>query len=224
MVLLKEPVVNFTVYSPNNVPTERRMRETFPLRNYIYFNTESNDIPDRYVLLKKEQVKDFKEEQLEVFTPKELSGRSKRQMIAYYNILNILGDRMGRNPSSTIILVGSSEKGPQNGRIMAESVKNYLVDIFGIESSRIGIEGRDKPKIPSEKPGGTRDLDLLREGDRRVSVESTSPAMLMEFQSGPDTPLRPVEILEIQEAPIDSYVSFNVEGGNEAFSSWSMEI
>jgi outer membrane protein OmpA-like peptidoglycan-associated protein len=224
MAIVKDPIFDFTVHSPSNIPTERRMRETFPLRNYIYFNRESDEIPDRYVLLKKDQVKDFKEEQLEVFTPKELSGRSKRQMIAYYNILNILGDRMGRNPSSTIILVGSSEKGSQDGRLMAESVKQYLTSVFGIETSKISIEGRDKPKIPSEKPGGTRDLDLLREGDRRVSVESTSPAMLMEFQSGPDSPLRPVEIEEIQEAPIDSYVTFNVDGANNAFKSWSVEI
>jgi outer membrane protein OmpA-like peptidoglycan-associated protein len=57
-----------------------------------------------------------------------------------------------------------------------------------------------------------------------VSVESNSPALLMEFQSGPDAFLRPVEILAIQEAPLDSYVSFNVDGGNDAFSSWTMEI
>jgi outer membrane protein OmpA-like peptidoglycan-associated protein len=216
--------VKFTVNSPGNIPTERRMRETFPLRNYIYFNKESSEIPDRYVLLNKGQVKDFKEEQLEVFSPKDLTGRSKRQMIAYYNILNILGDRMNRDLSSNIILVGSSEKGPQDGQIMAESVKKYLLNIFKIKDSRIGIEGRDKPKIPSEQPGGTKDLDLLREGDRRVSIESNSPAMLMEFQSGPDAPLKPVEIIAVQEAPLDSYVTFNVEGADKALSSWSLVI
>ena len=219
-----DPDVRFTVNAPVNVPSERRMRETFPLRNYIYFNKESAQIPDRYVLLNKDQAKDFKEEQLEIFTPKDLSGRSKRQMIAYYNIMNIIGDRMGRNPSSTIILVGSSIKGPEDGREMALSVKQYLVQIFGIDATRISIEGRDKPKIPSEQPGGTIDLDLLREGDRRVSVESLTPAMLMEFQSGPDAPLKPVEIHTVQEAPVDSYVSFNVENGNDALATWSMEI
>jgi outer membrane protein OmpA-like peptidoglycan-associated protein len=153
-----------------------------------------------------------------------MSGRSERQMVVYYNILNILGDRMGKDPSITINLVGSSEKGMVDGRAMAESIKRYLVSIFGIDASRIGTEGRDKPKIPSEQPGGTRELDLLREGDRRVSIESSSPALLMEFQSGPNAPLRPVEIIGVQEAPLDSYVSFNVEGGKEAFSSWSLEI
>lgn len=223
-IFMNSSNIQFSVTAPKNIPVERRVREIFPLRNYIFFDIGSTEVPDRYVLLRKDQVKDFKEDQLEVFPPKNLAGRSSRQMIVYYNVLNILGDRMGKNPSTTIKLVGSSEKGPEDGRAMAESVRRYLADVFGVDASRISIEGRDKPKIPSEQPGGTRELDLLREGDRRVSVESSSPALLMEFQSGPDAPLKPVEIMAVQEAPLDSYVSFNVEGENAAFSSWSLEI
>jgi outer membrane protein OmpA-like peptidoglycan-associated protein len=221
-----DPTVQFSVVSPKNIPIERRVRETFPLRNYVFFNRGSTEIPDRYVLLTKSQVKDFKEDQLEVFTPKHLSGRSAREMIVYYNVLNIVGDRMGKNSSATITLVGSSssEKGAKEGTAMAESVKRYLVDIFGIAPGRINIEGRDKPKIPSEQPGATQELDLLREGDRRVSIESDAPTMLMEFQSGPDAPLKPVEFVAVQEAPFDSYLTFNNAGANDAFQSWSLEI
>lgn len=214
----------FTVYSPKNIPVERRVRETFPLRNYVFFNIGSTEIADRYVLLDKEQVKDFKEDQLEVFAPKKLSGRSSREMIVYYNILNILGDRMGKNPAATITLVGASEKGPEDGKAMAGSIKKYLVEVFGIDASRISLEGRNKPKIPSEQPGGTKELDLLREGDRRVSIESSTPALLMEFQSGPDAPLKPVEIVALQEAPLDSYVTFSVEGAKEPLTYWSLEM
>jgi len=224
IVVAAEPEVRFSVNAPTNITVGRRVRETFPLRNYVFFDLGSTEIPDRYVLLTKDQVINFKEDQLEVIAPKQLSGRSARQMTVYYNVLNILGDRMGKNPSTTITLVGSSMKGPVDGRAMAESVKRYLTGVFGINASRISIEGRDKPKIPSEQPGGTLELDLLREGDHRVSVESSSPVLLMEFQSGPDAPLKPVEILAVQEAPLDSYVSVNVEGANEAFSSWSLEV
>lgn len=216
--------VEFLVNAPENIPVERRVRETFPLRNYIFFNKGSTQIPDRYVLLRKDQVKDFKEDQLEVFTPKTNSGRANRQMIVYYNVINILGDRMGKNPNSTIKLVGSSENGPDDGKEMSESVKGYLVSVFGIDATRIRTEGRDKPNIPSEQPGGILELKLLREGDQRVSVESGSPALLMEFQSGPDAPLKPVEIITVQEAPLDSYVTFNVKGGNEVLSSWNLEL
>ncbi|MFZ2284384.1 MAG: OmpA family protein [Lutibacter sp.] len=219
------PEVGFSVVSPLNVPGDVRITETFPLRNYIYFDEKSTDISKRYVLLNKDQVKDFKEDQVEVFAPNTaVAGRSKREMTVYYNILNILGDRMGKNPASTITLVGSSENGPAEGKLMAESVQKYLVDVFAIDAARIAIEGRNKPKIASEKEGGTRELALLREGDRRVSVESNSPALLMEFQSGPDAPLKPVQILPNQVAPVESYVTFKVDGADEAFSTWQMEI
>jgi len=221
---LVTPLVGFSVNSPENIPGERTVTETFPLRNYVYFEKESTEIPNRYVLLNKDKVEAFKEDQVEVYTPEDLSGRSKREMSVYYNVLNILGDRMEKNPSSTITLVGSSEKGPEDGKLMAESVKKYLVDIFGIDATRIAIEGRNKPKIPSEKPGGTRELDLLREGDRRVSIESNSPVLLMEFQSGPNAPLKPVQIKGIQEAPVESHVTFEAEGAKEAFSFWKLEL
>ncbi|MEJ8757218.1 OmpA family protein [Pontibacter sp. H259] len=216
--------VIFSVNSPTNITADRRVRETFPLRNYVFFNQGSTAIPDRYVLLEKNQVKDFKEDQLEVFTPKTLAGRSDREMTVYYNVLNILGDRLGKNPSATITLVGSSENGPQEGKVMAETIKSYLVNTFGIQASRIAVEGRNKPKLPSEQPGGTKELELLREGDRRVSIESNAPALLMEFQSGPEAALKPVTIAAIQEAPLDSYVTFTAAGSDKAYTSWSMNI
>jgi outer membrane protein OmpA-like peptidoglycan-associated protein len=220
--VIADPEVQFSVYAPANVPIERRVREVFPLRNYIFFNIGSTEIPSRYVLLKKEEVKDFREDQLEMVTPIDQSGRSKRQMNVYYNVVNILGDRMIKNPSTTIMLVGSSEQGPQEGKAMAESVKFYLVNTFGINASRINTKGQSKPNIPSVQPGGTLELDLLREGDRRVSIESSSPVLLQEFQSGPDA--KTSVIVPLQEAPAESYVVFDVKGANEAFSVWSVQL
>ncbi|MDD4108471.1 MAG: outer membrane beta-barrel protein [Prolixibacteraceae bacterium] len=221
---LVDPDVTFTVNAPINVPAERRVRETFPVRNYIFFNEGSVEIPNRYVLLRKDQVKDFSEDQLEVFIPKELTGRSKRQMTVYYNVLNILGDRMVKYPNTSVTMTGSSREGIQDGKAMAETTKKYLTDVFEIAPARIQTEGRLKPVTPSEQPGGKLELALLREEDRRVSVASSSPELLMEFHSGNDVPLKPVEINVVQEAPLDSYVTFNVAGADKAFSSWSMEL
>ena len=222
--LAKDQEVQFYVDSPSNLPGERRMTEIFPLRNYVFFNEGSTEIPNRYVLLTKNQVKDFKEDQLETFAPKNLSDRSKRQMTVYYNVLNILGDRMQKNPSSTITLVGSSNNGNTDGLAMAETVKLYLVNTFAIDGTRITTKGQEKPTIPSEQPGATLELALLREGDRRVSIESNSPDLLMEFQSGADAQLKPVQIVALQEAPIESYVTFNNKGAGEALSSWSLQM
>lgn len=224
VVVVPDPEVKFTVNSPANIPTQRRVRETFPVRNYVFFDLGSAKISDRYVLISKDQVKDFKEDRLETFSPKQLPGRSQRQMTVYYNVLNILGDRLGRFPAIIVRLTGASMEGTDDGLAMAESIKKYLVDVFGIEPGRIITEGRIKPRIPSEQPGGTKELELLREGDNRVSIWSESPEIMMEYQTGPDTPLKPVEIVGLQEAPVDSYVTFNVKGAEEAFTSWSIEV
>ena len=218
------PEVKFSVTSPTNIPSTRRVRETFPVRNYIFFDEGSTEISDRYVLITKAQVQEFKEDRLEVFTPKRLSGRSQRQMTIYYNVLNILGSRMNRFPSTVVRLTGSNMDGKDDGLAMAESVKKYLVDVFSVDPKRISTEGSIKPRIPSEQPGGTKELELLRADDRRVSVWSESPEILMEFQTGPNVPLKPVELLAVQEAPLDSYVTFNAVGAKEAFSSWTVEV
>lgn len=216
--------VQFSVNQPENVLVESRVREVFPLRNYIFFNVGSTEIPSRYVLLNKDQVKDFKEDQVQFSSSKNTTGaRSERQMVVYYNVINILGDRMQKNPSSTIKLVGSSEKGPDDGRAMAQSVKDYLTSFFSINSSRITVEGRTKPVIASEQPGGKLELDLLREGDRRVTIESNSPELLMEFQSG-DAPLRPIEIYTTQQNANPDDITFNVAGSKEVFSTWFLEL
>ena len=221
-VVVVVPDVTFTTNSPKNIQTENTVTEVFPLRNYVYFDLGSNEIPNRYVRLRKDQVKDFREDQVELTTPENMSGSTKRQMIVYYNVLNILGDRMVKDQTTTITLIGSSEKGPKDGILMAESTKLYLVDVFGIDASRIKTEGRSKPKLREEQQGGKLDLVLLREGDRRVSIESNSPSLLMEFRSGPGAPLKPVNIITVQQAPVESYVTFNNAGADTAFTSWSL--
>ncbi len=217
--------VDFIVKTPVIIPTKPGIREYFPLRNYIFFKTGTTELPDRYVLLKKEQVRDFKEDQLENIASLNVSGRSARQMTVYYNILNILGDRMGKNPSSSIKLVGSSAQGPEQAHKMAESCKNYLVNVFDINPSRILVEGRTKPKLPSEKVGGKLELELLREEDERVSIESATPAILNQFYSGNESmPFEPVQIVNAQEDSPDGFVTFNVVGAEKTLSSWVLKL
>jgi outer membrane protein OmpA-like peptidoglycan-associated protein len=215
--------VKFSVNAPRNIPGVRNVREVFPLRNYVFYDLESNKIPSRYKLLRKEDVKDFNEDQIGITPSVNPSGRSARQMTVYYNVINILGSRMVKNPSTNVTLVGSSEKGSEDGVAMAESIKTYLVTVFGINATRITTKGQLKPTIPSEQPGATKELVLLREGDHRVSIESNSPELLMEFQAGPDAPLKPLELVTVQEAPIDSYITIDATGAGQAYSSWSLE-
>jgi len=87
---------------------------------------------------------------------------------------------MRENPGATIILNGASPQGPQDGRELAGSIKQYLVNVFGIDGSRIATQGSFKAHPPSEHPGGTKDLALLGAENRRVEIESASPELLAE--------------------------------------------
>jgi outer membrane protein OmpA-like peptidoglycan-associated protein len=203
--------VQFSVRAPKLIPVERKVKETFPMRNCVFFDEGSNSLPPRYVTLTREQATSFREEQLVQPEPKDLSGRSRRQLTVYHNLLNVLGDRMRRHPSATIRLSGASEQGASNGRELADAVKRYLVDLFGIDGGRIVTEGRTKPEIPSMQSGATRELELVRPEDRRVDISSPSPELL-----------EPDQIISLQEDPLDSDVLFSVAGAEDVLASWSI--
>ncbi len=203
--------VQFSVRAPKLIPVERKVKETFPVRNFVFFDEGSSSIPARYKTLSKEEASSFREEQLVQPEPKDLTGRSQRQLTVYHNVLNILGDRLRRHPSATLKLTGSSDQGGANGRELAESVKRYLVEEFGIEEGRITAEGRAKPEIPSRQPGATRELELVRPEDRRVDITSRDLELL-----------EPVQIISLQEDPLDSDVLFSVGGAENALASWSI--
>lgn len=207
-----ETVVSFSVRSPQIVPKERRVAETFPMRNYMFFDESSARIPARYIQLTAEEAVNFKEEHLLEPSKQLLTGRSARQMQVYYNLVNIIGDRMRKFPYASIELIGASEKGADDGRLMAESVKEYLVNVFGISSQRITTRGQVKPAIPSHQPGGTRELDLVKAEDRRVDITSETLDLLL-----------PVSIISLQEDPLDADVVLNVSGADQLLASWNVE-
>lgn len=213
--------IAFSVRAPKAIPAKRQVSEALPLLNYVFFDESSTAVPARYIILTKDQATGFKEAQLQNAQSADTSGRSARQMNVYHNILNILGDRMRANPGTTISLSGASAKGTKDGEAMAASVKEYITGTFGIEPSRITLQGRTKPLIPSEQPGGTKELALLREGDHRVDIESTSPELLMEVGGGM---MKPVLINATQSDPLDSYLILNVDGASKLLKSWSVDV
>ena len=224
-VIVTEKEVQFSVRAPKVIPLNRQVKETFPLLNSVFFNMGSIEIPNRYVQLSNNQAESFKEEQLQQAQPDNLNnGRSSRQLDIYYNILNIMGDRLRANPQSTITLTGASDKNPVEGKKLAENIKQYLVTVFGIDALRISTEGRDKPLIPSEQPGAKNELTLLREGDRRVDIVSASPELLMQVGGSNSAFLKPVQITDVQTDPLDSHVIFNVDSAAALLQSWSVEV
>ncbi len=208
-----EQDVTFSVRSPQIVPKARSVAETFPIRNYVFFDEGSTKIPRRYIQLNSTDAINFREEHLFEPKPQQAAGRSSRQMEVYYNVLNVLGDRMRKYPNTEIALYGASKKGDEVGLEMAKSIKNYLVDVFGINPNRIGTFGQTKPEIPSHQPGGTRELNLVTAEDNRVDITSKYLEILL-----------PVKIMALQEDPIDADVLFTVAGSENILASWSIEV
>jgi outer membrane protein OmpA-like peptidoglycan-associated protein len=208
-----EKEIQFSTKAPKLIPNERRVRETFPMRNYVFFDEGSTQVPDRYIRLAADGAKSFSEEKLLQPQPQDLTGRSRRQLTVYHNILNILGDRLRKNSSASVTLTGASLQGEAEGKMMAEAVKLYLVQTFGIESSRISTEGRVRPEHPSSAPGGTHEQDLVKPEDRRVDITSNNLELL-----------QPVQIISLQGEPFDSDVIFTVRGAEELLSSWNVDV
>ncbi|MHB8206002.1 OmpA family protein [Mucilaginibacter sp.] len=213
--------VTFFVTAPTAIPLSRQVSETLPLLNSVFFDDGSNQIPARYVALSANNAGSFKETQLQNVQYVDMTGRSARQLNVYDNVLNVLGDRLRENPNARVLLSGASGTDAADGKIMAEAVKLYLVNTFGIDGSRIQTEGRIKPVIPSEQPGGTKQLVLLRAGDRRVDIESASPELLFEVGGGM---MKPVQITTIQTDPLDDQVIFKVDSANIILKNWSVDV
>ncbi len=207
--------VQFSVRAPQTIYSNLKTKETFPLRDYVFFNDGSAEIPNRYVKLQKEEAIKFKESKFKESEAKNKTVISVEQLIIYHNILNILGDRMRSNPTTTLALIGASAgTGKEAGKAYAESIKNYLVSVFGINEARITTEGRDQPLVPSEHPGGKTDIALLREGDRRVDIISSSPILMA-----------PVQLNVIQDDATDSRIVFKTSSSpKESVTSWKMDV
>jgi hypothetical protein len=149
---------------------------------------------------------------------------SPQQNVVYQNILNILGNRMIKDPATAITLVESSVQYPAEVPQMAESVKAYLVGVFGIDPSRISTRNLKKSDLRRNQTGTRSQIATILEGNRQVSIESKSSSLMMKFINETKETVPSAKIFTVQEAPADSYVTFSTKGEDEAFSFWSMEV
>jgi len=149
---------NVTIRVEEFISTEMR-----PLLNYVFFDENSSDLPDRYVRMQPDETSDFAVEDLHGIPV----------LPTYYHLLNIVGRRLRAHPDAKITLVGcNSDEGVETGRLdlsknRADTVRKYLEDIWGIAPSRITVQTRNKPGKPSD----TTVIDGVIE-NRRVEIYS----------------------------------------------------
>jgi outer membrane protein OmpA-like peptidoglycan-associated protein len=147
--------------------------DSSPLLNYIFFETNQGEIPPRYTTFSSQaETQSFRESQL------------KGTMEKYAHTLNIIGSRLRNNPEARIKIVGcNSNRGEETNRkdlsrSRAESVKAYLKYIWGIDSSRMDLEARNRPAVASASS-----VDEGRAENQRVEIYSETPAILDTIKS-----------------------------------------
>ncbi len=134
-----------------------------PLLNYVFFAEDSSNIPDRYIRL---NAKDTAK-----FDLKKLQNLDAVQ--TYYQVLNIFGKRLNENPKERITLIGcNSNSGNEKGnkelsKARAESVRDYLRDVWGIDEKRMRISARNLPRQASRSDEEGPDAE-----NRRVEIVS----------------------------------------------------
>ena len=139
------------------------------LLNYIFFDDNSAEIPKRYTLLTQEEARRFSSEKL----------NNTSAMNVYYNLLNIIGERLRSYPSAKIEITGcNSDIANEKGNISlsekrAVAVFDYLKNTFEIAPDRMLVRTRNLPEKASL--GGIE--EVIAE-NRRVEINSAYPEIL----------------------------------------------
>ena len=175
-----------------------------PLLNYIFFENNSSELSKRYVNIYKNETKDFKVNSLFRETTLDI----------YYNILNIVGRRLTDNTSANITLIGcnsniAGEKGNTTlSQNRAETVRDYLINIWDISADRITLKKRNLPKKASTP---IQETDKIQENQR------------VEIYSDNDKILKPVFIEKIDRTANPPIARFKAKAEAEAgLTSWEV--
>ncbi|MCX6154689.1 MAG: OmpA family protein [Candidatus Kapabacteria bacterium] len=196
----------------NEIPNPKMTIEEFsasklhPLLNYIFFDENSAAIPEKYKALTKSDISTFDINKLYTL----------ETMSIYYYILNIVGKRLTDNPTANLRIVGcindrNQEKSNKElSKSRAEAVKNYFLNIWGINESRLKIEVKGLPEKASTP---TDDPEKMQENQR------------VELYSDNDVVLEPVFVADTLRVSNPPSLRFKTNVRTEAgFSNGKIEI
>jgi len=208
-------MLDLALFAPDRYILSRNYEEYFPLVTSVFFDSGSAGIPARYSRLSPSDAATFAENDLldsSKIGKLDMTQRMAEQMNVYYNLMNIYGARLRDNPSVTVKLIGSAPD-RRDGAEMAQNVKNYLVGVFGIDSSRISIEDRELPRNPSgSAKTPPEDRPLTKEENRRV-----------EFVTSPTDLGTPVLIRTVDTTPIENDVVLDLSE-DAKIKTWQVVI
>jgi len=163
--------------------SKRIMDEYYPLRPFVFFDKNNTKIPTRYTTINASETSTWAATSgLTADSLTNVAARPYRQGEVYYNILNVFGNRLKNSPSSTVELIGS-DPAEKNGEVLANTVKDYFVNTWGIAPSRITVRGQLEPRIVSGSPRTpSEDLAAAAIENRRVEFIFSDPQMARRVQ------------------------------------------
>ena len=179
--------------------------QTHSLLNYIFFDEGSSTIPVRYAQYGGDASEKFSWTMV----------RDQTTLAVYHQILNIIGSRMQADPDAKITLTGTNmNEGVEQGnkelsQKRAESIRDYLVNNWGIAANRIDVRARNLPSLPSNVDSADGD-----EENRRVEISSNRPSLLEPVRS--DDTLRTVDPPMLRAVP-----GVRAEAG---VADWSLQV
>ena len=179
---------------------ETTVTETFPILPYVFFDSASATLPDRFAQITPADADKFRESDL-----------PHRSLESYYNLLNVIGSRLRTNPSATLTINGTTDGrevnaqdfGTQLALARAEAARDYFVKVWKIDPERLHITTSDAPHNPSS----TEYAEGLEE-NRRVELSSDDgqilkPIVHERFREESATPkLLPVQLSATSRAGV----------------------
>jgi outer membrane protein OmpA-like peptidoglycan-associated protein len=193
--------------------TETIVTQTYPLLLYVFFDEKDTKLKNKYKSDK--DIAQFSENNLPTNT-----------LDIYYNLFDIIGNRMKKYPDAKLLLTGTSD-GREAGTIeerlaiaekRARTIKEYLVNRWDISPQSISIQTRDIPELPTSEayPEGY-------EENRRVEINSNTaeilaPVIHSKFLEYTSTQKSIIADINLNDENISSWkVTFKDDHNNEIY-------
>lgn len=182
-----------------------RTRSSIPLLPYIFFDDNSSAISARY-----------NTSGATGFSEKSMAG--KDALAANHALLDIIGERMKGNPSMTAKITGTNAnaKAEKNNiglsKARAQVVADYLKSTWGVDGSRLTIDQRNLPELPTN-PVTMAGMQENRRVEIAGPAELTAPIKIETNQP-----------LAVGAATVRYDISVTPDPSTHSYSSWTITL
>ena len=182
-------------------------RASIPLLPYVFFDNNSAVINARY---NRSGATGFSEQSA-------LSGKDALE--ANHDVLDVIGGRLKSNPSWSCRIVGTnSNSGEEKGNITlskarANAVADYLRSTWGIDNSRITVDQRDLPELPTN-PVTKAGI----EENRRVEISSASADLTAPIR------IENRQAVNVGQTEVRYDMSVTPDPSVHTYSSWTVTL